>query len=132
MLALSPSVLLVKTRGSFYTFLVMSKGRKGVHVEKVLLLFSHLVSVVRLFGDPWTVARRASLSMGFPRQESWSGLPFPSSGDHPNPGMEPCLSCIIVGFFTTEPPGKPQRRLFSSVQFSSVQSLSRVQLFVTP
>ena len=118
MLALSPSALLVKTRGSFYTFLAMSKGRKGVHIDKVLLLLSHLVSVVRLFGDPWTVARQASLSVGFPRQESWSGLPFPPSGDHPNPGMEPCLSCIIVGFFTTEPPGKPQRRLFSSVQFS--------------
>ena len=39
--------------------------------------------------DPWTVAHQAPLSMGFSRQEYWSGLPFPSPGDLPNPGMEP-------------------------------------------
>ena len=38
---------------------------------------------------PWTVACQASLSMGFPRQEYWSGLPFPPPGDRPNPGFEP-------------------------------------------
>ena len=37
---------------------------------------------------PWTVARQAPLSMGFSRQEYWSGLPFPSAGDFPNPGIE--------------------------------------------
>ena len=39
--------------------------------------------------DPWAVARQAPLSMGFPRQEYWSGLPFPSPGDLPDLGMEP-------------------------------------------
>ena len=39
--------------------------------------------------DPWTVAHQAPLSMGFSRQEYWSGLPFPSPGDLPNPGIEP-------------------------------------------
>ena len=46
-------------------------------------------SRVRLFVTPWTVAHEAPLSMGFPRQEYWSGLPFPSPGDLPDPGMEP-------------------------------------------
>ena len=39
--------------------------------------------------NPWTVAHQAPLDMGFSRQESWSGLPFPSPGDHPNPGIKP-------------------------------------------
>ena len=44
---------------------------------------------VQLFVTPWTVACQAPLSMGFPRQEYWSGLPFPSPGDLPSPGIEP-------------------------------------------
>ena len=47
------------------------------------------LSRVRLFATPWTVARQAPLSMGFSRQEHWSGLPFPSPGDLPNSGIEP-------------------------------------------
>ena len=47
------------------------------------------LSRVRLFATPWTVALWAPLSMGFSRQEYWSGLPFPSPGDLPNPGIEP-------------------------------------------
>ena len=47
-----------------------------------------LLSRVRLFAIPWTVARQAPLSMGFSRQEYWSGLPFPSAGDLPDPGIE--------------------------------------------
>ena len=46
-------------------------------------------SRVRLFVTPWTVAYQGHLSMGFSRQEYWSGLPFPSPGDLPNPGMDP-------------------------------------------
>ena len=48
-----------------------------------------LLSRVLLFGTQWAVARRTRLSMGFPRQEYWSGLPFPSPGDLPNPGIKP-------------------------------------------
>ena len=47
---------------------------------------------VRLFVTPWTIADQASLSVGFSRQEHWSGLPFPSPGDLPDPGIEPGLS----------------------------------------
>ena len=55
---------------------------------------------------PGTVAHQAPLSMEFLRQEFWSGLPFFSPGDLPGPEMEP-VSPALVGFFTTEPPGKP-------------------------
>ena len=58
---------------------------------------------------PWTLACQASLSMGFPRQEYWSGLPFPSPGYLPNPGIEPMSPALAGGFFTAEPPGKPHR-----------------------
>ena len=47
------------------------------------------------------------MSMGFPRQEYWSGLPFPSPGDLPKPGTESGSSALAGRFFTTEPPGKP-------------------------
>ena len=57
------------------------------------------------FATQWTVAHQASLSMGFPRQEHWSGLPFPSPGDLPDPGIEPASPALTHGFFTTEPPG---------------------------
>ena len=59
------------------------------------------------FVTPWTVARQAPLSMGFPRQDYWSGLPCPPPGHLPDPGMEPESPALIGGFFTTEPPGKP-------------------------
>ena len=48
-----------------------------------------ILSFVRLFGTPWTLAPKAPLSMGFPRQEYWSGLPFLPPGDLPNPGIKP-------------------------------------------
>ena len=56
---------------------------------------------------PWTVVRQAPLSMGFSRQEYGSGLPFPSPGDLPDPGIEPTSPALAGGSFTTEPPGKP-------------------------
>ena len=57
------------------------------------------------------VACQAPLSMGFSRQEYWSGLPFPSPGDLPDLGITllSCVSCTADGFFSTEPPGKPWR-----------------------
>ena len=55
---------------------------------------------------PWTAAFQAPLSMGFSRQEYWSGLSFSPPGDLPNPGIEPASPALAGGFFTTEPPGK--------------------------
>ena len=48
--------------------------------------------------------------MGFSRQEYWSGLPFPSLGDLPDPGTEPLSLALAGGFFSPEPPGKPTGR----------------------
>ena len=56
---------------------------------------------------PWTVAHQAPLSMGSSRQEYWSGLPFPSPRDLPDPGMELTSPALTGGFFTTKPLGKP-------------------------
>ena len=67
------------------------------------------------FVIPWTVACQAPLSVGFPRQEYWSGLPFLPPGDLPDPGTEPRSlesPALAGGFFTTEPPGKPRLDLF--------------------
>ena len=61
------------------------------------------LSRVRLFATPWTVAHRAPPSMGFSRQEYWSGLPFPSPGDLPDPGMEPRSPALQAEALTSEP-----------------------------
>ena len=63
---------------------------------------THTLSHVQLFVISWTVAHRAPLSLGFSRQEYWSGLPFPSPRDLPDPGIEP-LSLVSFRFFTTVP-----------------------------
>ena len=64
------------------------------------------LSRVRVFATPWTVAYQASLSMEFSRQEYWSGLPFPSPGDFPDPGIEPGSPVLQADALPSEPPGK--------------------------
>ena len=66
-----------------------------------------MLSCVQLFATLWTVAHQAPPSMGFSRQEYWSGLPFPSPGDLPNPGIEPRCPTLLADTLTSEPPGKP-------------------------
>ena len=68
-----------------------------------------LVSRVQLSVTTWTVAHQAPLSMGFSRQECWNGLPFPSPGDLPDPGIEPASPmspAFAAEFFTLVPPDK--------------------------
>ena len=60
----------------------------------------------------WFGAHQAPLSMGFPRQECWSGLPFPSPGNLPDPGIELTSPTLTARFFTTEPPGNPSSILY--------------------
>ena len=62
-----------------------------------------LLSHVRLFATPWTVAYQAPLSMGFSRQEYWSGLPFPSPGDLPKPGIQPGSPTLYGDALPSEP-----------------------------
>ena len=66
-----------------------------------------LLSQVQLFATPWTVAHQASQSMGFSRQEYWSGLPVPSPGDLPGPEIEPMSPTLQADTLTSELPGKP-------------------------
>ena len=68
------------------------------------------LSCVRLFATPWIVAHQAPLFMRFFRQQYWTGLPFPSTEDLPDPGIEPgslVFSALAGGVFTTEPCEKP-------------------------
>ena len=65
-----------------------------------------LLSRVWLFATPWTVAHQAPPPMGFSRQEYWSGLPFPSPGDLPNPGIKPGSPALQTDALPSEPPGK--------------------------
>ena len=62
---------------------------------------------VLLFATPWTATYQATLTMGFPRQEYWSGLPFPSPGDLPDAGIEPRSPTLQADALPSEPPGKP-------------------------
>ena len=73
-----------------------------------------LLSCARLFATPWTVACQALLSMDFSRQEYWSGLPFPSPGDHPNPRIESGSPKLQADSLLSEPPGKPTSRANNS------------------
>ena len=82
-------------------------------------------SRVHLFVTPWTVAHQVSLSMGFSRQEYWSGLLLPSPGNLPDPGIEPTSPVspkLAGGFFTTEPPGKPLEAPIGIFKFTTNNS----------
>ena len=80
---------------------VALKQSTGEREEKVKV---KSLSRVRFFVTPWTVAHQAPPSMGFSRQEYWSGLPFPSPGDLPDPGIKPRS---LADALTSELPGKP-------------------------
>ena len=67
------------------------------------------LSCAWLFATAWTVAHQAPLSMGFSRQEYWSGLPFPYPGDLPNPEIKPGSPALQANCLPSEPPGKSQR-----------------------
>ena len=85
-----------------------SMGYPGVTQCSSSLRWRCLVlSRVRRLATPWTVAHQAPLSMGFSRQEYWSGLPCPPPGGLPDPGIAPASPALAGRFFTTEPPGKP-------------------------
>ena len=90
-----------------------SPGRK---FDLPLCVLSHF-SRVQLFVIPWTVARQASLTMGFSRQEYRSGLAFPPPGDLPDPGIKPApltSPALAGGFFTTNAPYKFIQRIKTS------------------
>ena len=73
-----------------------------------MVLIGLVTKLCLTLATPWTVAYQASPSMGFSRQEYWSGLPFPSPGDLPDPGIEPQSPALEADTLTSEPPGKPR------------------------
>ena len=86
------------------------------------------LSRVWLSAGLWTVAHQAPLSMGFSRQEYWSGLPFPSPGDLPHPGIEPRSPTLQADALTSAPPGKPcivssKSLHLSEILFSHLKSI---------
>ena len=84
-----------------------SKSKLFSILKQILCVCGYVcvLSHIQLFATPWTVACQAPLSMGFPGQEHWSGLPFPSPGDLPYPGVEP-MSPVSPALA-----GKPTRHL---------------------
>ena len=89
-----------------------------------------VLSHVRLFATPWTVALQAPLSMGLSRQEYWSGLPFLSPGDFPNPGSNPGLPyCRQIPYYLSHP-GKPLHEVtIFRKEIDGLQDLSFSQRF---
>ena len=78
------------------------------------------LSCIRLFETPWTITYQAPLFMGFSRQEYWSGLPFPSPGDLPDPRIEPGFPTLQIDTLLSEPPGKPELRGKSTRNVGSI------------
>ena len=87
----------------------LPRSHQGIHGTKIKRMISE-VKVTQscpTLVTPWTVAHKVPLSMGFSRQEYWSGLPFPSSGNLPDPGIEPMSSALQADSLLTELGGKP-------------------------
>ena len=82
------------------------------------------LSRVRLLQPSWTVACQAPLSMGFSRQEYWGGLPFPSPGDLPSPGIKPGSPVLQAGSLPTELRGRPSREQESNADAESGSACS--------
>ena len=94
-----------------------------------MLLFSHSV-MSDSSATPWTIAFQDPLSLGFTRQEYWSGLPFPPPGDLPNRGIKPASPALEGGFFTIEPlspvkptDGKKKKKNLTMLYITSAKSL---------
>ena len=87
-----------------------------------------LLSRVQLFAVSWTVSRQVPLSMEFSRQEYWSGLPFPSPGDLPDPGIEPGSPALQADSLPFEPPGNPPSQARDGTQVSRIAGVFFYQL----
>ena len=102
-------------------------------VSTGLLMKSICCKVMSDFVTSWTAAHQALQSMAFPRQEYWSGLPFPSPGDLPDPGVEPKSPTLQADSLPTETQGSPQGARGEKKQVDSpcVSLLCRGWLLIT-
>ena len=100
-----------RTKDELYVWLKYQRQSlaKEVNPEKLQCLHAYLLSHVRLFATLGTIVHQAPLSMGFSRQESWSGLPFPSLRDLPHPGIEPRSPALQADTLPLSPQGSSQR-----------------------
>ena len=85
---------------------IYDNNSQGSRYRRNIVVFQ-LLSRVQLFTTLWIIAHQASLSMGFPMPEYWSGLSFLFPGDLPNPGIKPLSPALAGRFFTAELPEKP-------------------------
>ena len=93
----------------FYRVLLLHSSFFSLPIKNTGVVLNH----VQLFATPWTAVCQAPLSMGFSRQEYWSGLPFPTPGHLPDPGIKPVTPVSAAsadGFFTKAPLGKPKQK----------------------
>ena len=100
--------------------------KKPAHTSLIVV---QSLSHVQLFSDPMECSLPGSSVHGFLRQEYWSGLPFPSSGDLSHTVIKPVSPALAGRFFITEPPGKPTQNVYSSlIQFSHHSVVSQSSL----
>ena len=96
------------------------KIQTKLHIVPLCIMLSHF-SRVQLSVTPWTIARQAPLSMGFSRQEHWSGLPYPPPGYIPNPGVKPVSlmsPALTDGFFTMSTTWETQEAHSSTIYYN--------------
>ena len=92
------------------TLLLISEGQQELRRQKVLIVKVLVAQSCPTLCDSWTVAHQAPLSMEFSRQEYWTGLPCPSLGDRPDPGIKFEAPALQTDSVPSEPPGEPLRR----------------------
>ena len=112
----------------FFICLKYSFGAARDEDSNLHLTYNYAVTSVWFFSTPWTVARQAPLSMGFPREEYWSGLPCPPPGDLPNPEIEPIslMSPTLAGkFFTTSTTWEPLHITITNIKRHQVPSYKK-------
>ena len=101
----------------------------GQHLTLMFAMCAQPPSRVQLFSTLWTIAPQAPLSMGFSRQEYWSGLPCPPPGELPNPGINPRLLRLLhwqAGSLPLVPPGKPHLNT-DNISFSPVGGIGGIR-----
>ena len=103
-------------------FIQMIKHCETYSIPRIKHVPAQSLSRAQLFVTLWSVGCQASLTMGFFRQEYWSGLPFPPPGALPDPGIELTAPAMTGRFFTTGPPGMPRIKLNGRLQLKCVNA----------
>ena len=103
----------LEKRKRIYSYIIRLSSKTSLNINIIVV---QSLSHVWFFAILWTVACQAPLPMEISRQEYWSGLPFPSPGNLPDPETEPMASALAGRFFTTEPQGKSKYKYYSAIK----------------